>query len=111
MMWTSYEALCEMGIATTMSAKGLDLDLTLIFGVIPSNLKNIPQSQGGYGPEVTATMAEAVDQSKPVDGSNSIYRHNVIIITDNKEDHRWKTGNFSGVCKKWGLNHIHHSIL
>ena len=89
-----------MGIATTTSEKGSDLDPTLIFGVIPSNLQNIPQSQGGYGPEVTATMAEAVDQSNPVDGSNSIYRHK------RNNNHRQQQGRsllenqeFIGICE------------
>ena len=65
-----------MGIATTTSEKGSDLDPTLIFGVIPSNLQNIPQSQGGYGRKVTTSMADKGDQSNRVDGSNSIYRRN-----------------------------------
>ena len=65
MMWTSYEALCEMGTAAinnnnTYNSKYMnnstshfkpDLDPIHIFGVIPSNLYNIPKSQGGYGPE------------------------------------------------------------
>eukprot|EP00551_Chaetoceros_affinis_P008467 CAMPEP_0203677420 /NCGR_PEP_ID=MMETSP0090-20130426/28165_1 /ASSEMBLY_ACC=CAM_ASM_001088 /TAXON_ID=426623 /ORGANISM="Chaetoceros affinis, Strain CCMP159" /LENGTH=61 /DNA_ID=CAMNT_0050544311 /DNA_START=122 /DNA_END=304 /DNA_ORIENTATION=+ len=43
MMWTSYEALCEMGIAAIPS--NTELDPTSIFGVIPSNLLNIPKSK------------------------------------------------------------------
>ena len=68
MMWTSYEALCEMGTAAINSNNNHtynsnynrnnssfkpELDPTNIFGVIPSNLYNIPKSQGGYGPEHT----------------------------------------------------------
>ena len=49
MMWTSYAALCEMGMVTATNA---DLDPTSIFGVVPSNLTKIPRSRGGYGPEI-----------------------------------------------------------
>lgn len=58
-MWTSYEALCEMGttaISTnatnnSMNVEKPELDPINVFGVIPPKLSVIPQSQGGYGPE------------------------------------------------------------
>jgi len=47
-LWTSYEALCEMGVAATSAQD----DPTVVFGVLPTNLAIIPSSQGGYGPEI-----------------------------------------------------------
>lgn len=48
MMWTSYAALCEMGMVTDSN---MDLDPASVFGVIPPNLAKVPRSKGGYGME------------------------------------------------------------
>ena len=47
-MWTSYAALCELGMATLNDPS---VDPANVFGVVPSNLQQIPQSKGGYGSE------------------------------------------------------------
>jgi len=70
MMWTSYAALCEMGFVTSSNP---ELDPVSIFGVIPSNLTKIPQSQGGYGDEVMTTKND--DQMDFVDSTYNNHHH------------------------------------
>jgi hypothetical protein len=72
MMWTSYEALCEMGEATTSSKP--ELDPTSIFGVMPSNLTKIPQSKGGYGPEINNDGRNHYNMSTNNNNNNDISR-------------------------------------
>jgi anaphase-promoting complex subunit 3 len=86
MLWMSYDALCEMGVALTLpgstynSATGMHttgdndqeekddgsngIDPVSIFGVIPQALTNIPASQGGYGTIESMQEARAEEESK-----------------------------------------------
>ena len=73
MLWMSYDALCEMGVAFSLDSKD-GIDPAAVFGVIPQGLTHIPSSQGGYGTVESMVMAMSMAESKGEDNEDFMRR-------------------------------------
>jgi len=71
MMWTSYEALCEMGVATKQQN-----DPVSIFGVLPPCLANIPTCNGGYKNNYNHHKKEMSNLNSKTSSSNEKHADN-----------------------------------